>query len=203
MAMLAGFETSATTLTWGLFCLVQHPHVQEKLYQDIMKHAPPEGEDITLEHVENMEYLHAYFNEVLRMYPSIAKTERRNLNPEKIEGVLVPAGTRFRMNIALVHRHPKYWDEPESFNPDRWINVSKAEQERRRFAYMPFGAGARDCIGKNLATMEIRLVICALARAFYIELAPSQRDTKFKIVSDIVLKMSPLVKIVVKKRNSS
>jgi cytochrome P450 len=54
-----------------------------------------------------------FLNEVLRLYPSNAQTDRRNLKPELIEGVLVPAGTRFRMNIALVH-HPKYWDEPES-----------------------------------------------------------------------------------------
>jgi cytochrome P450 len=199
---IAGFETSATTITWALFALVKHPDVQQRLADDIEKHAPSlTVQDITIQHVEKMEYLNAYFQEVLRLYSTVGQTNRKCRRHETLAGVDLPAGTRFVIPFGLLHRHPKYWDKPDLFQPERWLNMTKEEQERRRFAYMPFGAGNRDCIGKSLALLEIKLVVAAIVRAFNVQLAPSQRDTEFTFVSQVVMKMNPLLKIVVKKRN--
>jgi cytochrome P450 len=198
---IAGFETSATTITWALFALVKHPDVQQRLADDIEKHAPSlTVRDITIQHVEQMEYLNAFFQEVLRLYSTVGQTNRKCRRHETLAGVDLPAGTRFVIPFGLLHRHPKYWDKPDLFQPERWLNMTKEEQERRRFAFMPFGAGNRDCIGKSLALLEIKLVVAAIVRAFHVQLAPSQRDTEFTFVSQVVMKMNPLLKIVVKKR---
>jgi cytochrome P450 len=200
---IAGFETSATTITWALFALVKHPDIQCRLADDIEKHAPSlTVQDITIHHVEKMEYLNAFFQEVLRLYSTVGQTNRKCRRNETLAGVDLPAGTRFVIPFGLLHRHPKYWDQPDLFLPERWLNMTKEEQERRRFAYMPFGAGNRDCIGKSLALLEIKLVVAAIVRAFHVQLAPSQRDTDFTFVSQVVMKMNPLLKIVVKKRGA-
>jgi cytochrome P450 len=200
---IAGFETSATTITWALFALVKHPDIQCRLAEDIEQHAPSlTVPDITIHHVEKMEYLHAFFQEVLRLYSTVGQTNRKCRRNETLAGVDLPAGTRFVIPFGLLHRHPKYWDKPDLFLPERWLNMTQEEHERRRFAYMPFGAGNRDCIGKSLALLEIKLVVAAIVRAFHVQLAPSQRDTEFTFVSQVVMKMNPLLRIVVKKRGA-
>ena len=144
--MIAGHETTSTWLHWGLYALVKHPDVQERLYEEVIKYSSTDQSlDVTIEQTEQMEFLGAFLQEVLRMYPPVGTLIRYNAFEEKWHGVTIPRDTRLFMVPHLMHRHPKYWDDPETFMPERWINVSAKEAERRRFAFIPFSAGGRNC----------------------------------------------------------
>jgi cytochrome P450 len=198
--LMAGHETTGTWMSWAFYALSKHPDIQEKVYQDIMKHVSSPDAEITLKDIENMDYFKAFLQEVLRLYPPAGQIFRKTSKPEVVNGVNIPIGTRMRVVIYLLHRNPKYWDNPEEFRPERWLNISETETERRRFAFVPFSGGFRNCIGQRMATMKVHLVMSHLLREFIILVAPSQRDVKFVFESLVVLRAVPDYKIVVKKR---
>ena len=180
--------------------MAKNPDLQERLYQNVQEHAPSTVERIGVEQVGKMEYLAAFLQEVLRLYPPAGYIPRINRFKEILDGVEVPAGTRIGLAPHLLHRHPKYWDDPETFNPDRWINVSDKEAERRRFAYFPFGVGGRNCIGQYFATLEAQMIVAAIARAFRVEIAPSQKETEHTFSTRITMKSKPLLRLKVHER---
>ena len=212
--VLAGHETTAVWSYWSMYVLAKYPDIQELVYQDVIKHAPPiqsnDGdnggesdtlEPITLEQAIKMEYLAAFLQEVNRLYPAIARIRRVTAQTEHFAGTAIPAGTRLIIAPFLLHRHPSYWDDPLTFRPERWINVGKEDAERRRFAYLPFSAGSRACIGQHFATLEAQFMLAPLIRAFCMDIAPSQRDTKFEFASLVTMQANPDIKVVVQKRN--
>jgi cytochrome P450 len=101
----------------------------------------------------------------------------------------------------LLHRHPKYWDDPDEFKPERWLEKGEEFMSRIRFAFLPFSAGGRNCIGQRFATMEAKLIMAELIRSFVFQIAPSQAKTKFEISNLIVMRTKPSLKVVVKSRD--
>jgi cytochrome P450 len=198
--LMAGHETTGTWMSWAFYVLSKYPDSQEKVYQDIMMHVSSPDAEISLKDIENMNYFKAFFQEVLRLYPPAGQIFRKTSKTEIVNGVNIPTGTRMRIVIYLLHRNPKYWDNAEEFRPERWLNVSAAETERRRFAFIPFAGGFRNCIGQRMATMKVHLVMSHILREFIIMAAPSQRDVKFMLESLVVLRSVPDYKIVVKSR---
>jgi len=104
---------------------------------------------------------------------------RENAATENFAGYQVPPKTRIIIPPFLLHRHPLYWDDPHEFRPERWIDASEEDRNRRRFSCVPFSAGLRNCIGQNVATFEALLNVAPLVRAFRIQVAPSQRNIEF------------------------
>lgn len=200
--LLAGHETTSTWIYWACYALAKHPDIQDRLYSDIVNHAGSNTDGpILLEQTERMDYLQAFMQEVLRLYPPAGIIFRRNTDNEEIAGYTVPSGTRFAIPVHILHRHPHYWDEPETFSPERWLNVTEDERERRRFAFLPFSGGIRNCIGQRFATYEAQLILAPLVRAFQIRIAPSQRDVQHTFSSFITMKAKPALKIVCQERN--
>jgi cytochrome P450 len=197
--LMAGHETTATWLYWALFTFTKHPDVQEKVYQDVMKYASSNGE-IGIDDTAKMIYMNAFLQEVLRLYPPGGWFFRGNTKEEVFDGKVIPANTRIVISPILLHRHPTYWDNPDDRLPERWMNVSAEENERRRFAFLPFSAGGRNCIGQLFATLEVQMIVAHLVRAYRFELSPSQRDTEFKMSSFVTTFMKPEFKIVLKQR---
>ena len=143
-----------------------------------------------------MEYFDSFLKEVLRLYPPVGLQMRRTAFDENWKGFVIPAKTRFMIPVHLLHRHPKYWKDPEVFRPERW---SSGDEPTHKFAYIPFSAGGRYCIGQRFAQMEAKLIMANI-RAFQIQLAPDQRDTEFTFTVTITTKSKPNVKIVAKPR---
>ena len=202
--IFAGHETTQTWCYQAIYSMCQYPDIQEKVYQDIAKHVKP-CEKITLEHVEKMEYFHAFLQEVLRMYPPIGAFPRVSTQVESFgTKYKIWPGTRILISVYLLHHHPKYWKDPETFLPERWIFKSDEEKEKFmsdiRFAFIPFSAGGRNCIGQRFATIEAKLILAELIRSFTFAVAPSQSDTKFTLTSFVALKTKPRLKVVVKER---
>jgi len=195
--LLAGHETTSTWCNWAVFALCKYPDVQEKVYKDILKHAK-DGE-ISLQLIEDMIYFNAFIKEVLRMFPPAGFIVRYPIEETSFKGVTIPAGTRLTIPIHLLHRHPLYWEDPDSFKPERWLKDEKPYSHSH--AYLPFSAGPRHCIGKLFAQMEAKLILVPLIREFQFQLHPSQVDTTFTFTSFITMKAKPDVKVCIRSRN--
>ena len=197
------YQTTSTWCYWVVYALSKNLKIQEKVHDDVSKYSPGSDGDICAEHVEKMDYLRAFLQEVLRLYPPAGFIPRITRFREVLDGVTVPPSTRVIVAPHLLHRHGKYWDDPESFLPERWLSVSEEEAARRRFAFLPFSLGGRNCIGQYFATLEAQLIVAALVRAFRFEIASSQRELDHTFTSFVTMKSKPLLRFVVHERMST
>ena len=160
--VVAGHETTASALNWTWYLLSQHPEADAKLHAEIA--AAPEVQAASLDQVQALAYTSQVVNEALRLYPPGWLLSRRTIEPDVLGGFEIPAGTDVLLSPYLLHRHPRYWKEPEAFRPERFD--AEHEAERPRFAYMPFAAGPRHCIGETFALYEMLMHLYKVARHY-------------------------------------
>mmetsp|Transcript_20202 Transcript_20202/g.43907 ORF Transcript_20202/g.43907 Transcript_20202/m.43907 type:complete len:520 (-) Transcript_20202:1368-2927(-) len=197
--LVAGHETTSTLCVWAIYCLIKNPKKQKLVFDDIMNHAPKDG-PITLESLERMSYFEAFLNEVLRMYPPVGMIVRNTSEWVNLFGENIPPHTRIMIPIYLLHRNPKYWTDPESFKPERWLSTNERDPKFHHFAYLPFSAGARNCIGQRFAMWEAKLILAPIIREFEMMLSPSLDGVDIKLVSFVTIKSIPSIKICAKQR---
>lgn len=174
----AGHETSANGLTWTLYLLSQHPDIRARMEQevdDVLRGKKPGVED-----VRRLPYVHQVIQESLRLYPPAWAIGREAIGPDEIDGYPIRKKYQMLMSSYALHRNPRYWKDPETFDPDRFL--PEKVKERHRFAYLPFGGGPRFCIGNNFALMEMQLVLAMITQQFRLELLP-----------DHPIKMEPVI----------
>lgn len=165
---LAGHETTSNALMWTWYLLSQHPEVETKLHaelDEVLGGATPAAAD-----VPRLEYTRRVLTESMRLYPPAYLIGRTPINNFKLGPYLIKKGSPVLVSPYIVQRDPRYYEEPERFNPDRWAAESFAD--RNRFTYFPFGGGPRTCIGEGFAWMEGILVIAAIAQRWRMELEP-------------------------------
>lgn len=143
---LAGHETTANALTWSLFLLAAQPELQEEL-ADEAKAALGEGEDDVADRVPR---LRLFLMESMRLYPPVPRFDRQAVAPDRLGEWEVKAGDIISIWPWLLHRHRRYWEDPDAFDIDRFATKGS----RHRFQYLPFGAGPRTCVGAQFATAE-------------------------------------------------
>lgn len=168
--LLAGHETTALTLTWALTLLSQHPDVETTLLnklQTVLGERPPTPADLPQLH-----YTDWVIREAMRLYPPIWAMGRYVASDCEIGGYPITAGSNVVISQYIVHRDPRWFDEPTRFKPERWAN--DLAKRLPPFAYFPFGGGSRVCIGKAFAMMEAVLVLATLMQQFHLELLPGQ-----------------------------
>jgi unspecific monooxygenase len=160
--ILAGHETTATALFWSLYLLVLDPATQEQLASEVKSATVNGALDI-----ERLKFTRAVVDETLRLYPPAFLIARAAAAPDTIAGM--PVRKRDVILIApwLLHRHEKLWREPNAFIPSRFMQATPPPD---RFAYLPFGVGARVCIGAHFALVEATLALAKLIGAFRVEL---------------------------------
>lgn len=168
--MLAGHETSANALSWTLALLSKHVEVRNRLEAEL--DAVLGGRVPGLEDLPKLRYVRQVLDEAMRLYPPAWSFSRCSMSADRIMGFDVPKDQIVLMSSYLTHRHPLFWDNPESFDPDRFR--PEHEKERPRFAYFPFGGGPRLCIGNNFALMEMTLVLADLLQKFRVNLSAGQ-----------------------------
>ncbi len=179
--LLAGHETTANALTWCWYLLSQHPDVEARLHAEVDAVAP--GRPLTADDVPHLAYTRAVVSEGMRLFPPAYIVGRRAIAPWPVPGTdwVLPTGTLVLASQYLLHRDPRYWSEPERFRPERWLPSQAADRDgaarepRERFAWFPFGAGTRICIGEGFAWMEATLVLATLARRWAFRLVPGHR----------------------------
>jgi len=154
--MLAGHETTANALTWTWHLLSKHPEVEARLHEEIGDRAPAP------EDIPNLRYTEMVFAESMRLYPPAWVIGRMALQDVEIGGFTIPRGSIVIVSPYLMHHHPRYFPDPDVFDPTRFTPEAKAS--RPKFAYFPFGGGPRVCIGEGFAWMEGVLLIATLAQ---------------------------------------
>ncbi len=164
----AGHETTARTLTFAWYALAAHPHVAQCLHAELDQ-LPPERA-LTVDDLHRLPYTLQVIKETLRLYPPAPVYMRDAIAEDVLGGYRIPAGTAIMLSPYFTHRHPDFWDDPLSFDPDRW--TPEAEAARHPQAYHPFAAGQRICIGNNFSLLESHLLLALLARRFRPSLLP-------------------------------
>ena len=164
----AGHETAANTLTWALYELSQHPEVEHRLWQEI--ETVLHGKHPTVADLPQLPYARMVIDETLRLYPPVSVLTRHALADDNICGYHIPAHSEVTANIYAVHRHLAYWEQPEIFNPDRFLPDNPCEGART--AYLPFGSGPHLCIGKSFALMETQILLTMIVQRYQLQLAP-------------------------------
>jgi cytochrome P450 len=168
--LTAGHETMGAALSWTWYLLGQHPQVQKDLHDEVS--GKLRGCSPTLDDLPDLPLTKAVFEEALRLYPPAWGQPRESIRPDEINGFPIPARAIITLNQYVTHRHPDFWDEPETFKPELFL---PGQAERRyRFAYFPFGGGPRVCIGNTFAQLEGPLVVAAVIQQFQVELVPGQ-----------------------------
>jgi cytochrome P450 len=163
---LAGQETTALTLTWAWYLLAQHPEDEKRLWQelaDVLGERTPEAAD-----VPQLRFTEMIAKESMRLYPPAYVVGREAVGDCEIGGFYVPARTQLFMPTWVVHRDPRFFDEPDKFKPERW--TPEFINDLPKYAYFPFGGGPRVCIGNSFAMMEIVLLLATIAQKFRLEL---------------------------------
>jgi enediyne biosynthesis protein E7 len=168
--IVAGHETTASALNWCWYLLSQHPQAAARLHAEI--DAAAEIAAPSLSQMEVLTYTQQVVNEVLRLYPPGWALSRRTINADVLGGYPVPAATEVVLPLYLLHRHPGFWQEPETFAPERF--APEHEAERPRFAYMPFAAGPRHCIGETFALYEMLMHLYKVARHYRLVYVPDR-----------------------------
>jgi len=167
---IAGHETTAVAMSWIWYVLSQHPAEEAKLHAEldaVLGARAPGQKDI-----EKLVFTRHVVDEAMRLYPPAPGLSSRAVREsDELCGVRIPAGATVSVAPWLLHRHEALWDEPERFDPDRWERGGA----RHRFAYLPFGAGPRICIGQLMALNEIVLILATLAQRYRVRLAPGAR----------------------------
>ncbi|MEJ7625168.1 MAG: cytochrome P450 [Pyrinomonadaceae bacterium] len=166
--MTAGHETTAVALSWTWYLLSQHKDVERKLHAELADVLG--GRTPTFEDLPNLKYTLMIIEEALRLYPPVWILGRMAIGDDEIGGYQIKAGSEIILSPYITHRHADFWDEPEKFNPERFSPEESAA--RPRFAYFPFGGGARLCIGNNFALMEAQLILATVAQKFRLRLLP-------------------------------
>ncbi|MCS6843546.1 MAG: cytochrome P450 [Caldilineales bacterium] len=169
--LLAGHETTANALTWTFYLLSQHPEEAERLYAEVdqvLAGRPPTFDDLP-----RLTFARYVFQEALRLYPPAWSIARRSIEADMLGGYAIPGGTIVHINIYVLHHNPRYWEEPERFWPDRFDEAHS--EGRHRFAFIPFSAGPRKCIGDQFAMTEGLLILATVVQRLALDLAPGHR----------------------------
>lgn len=157
----AGHETTSNALTWAAHLLSQHPELAEKLYQEV--DSVLDGRPARFDDVRNLTYTAMIIKETLRLYPPAwVLIGREALEDVKIGAYIIPKGSRVFISPYVMHRLPRYWDEPERFYPERF--APEREAQISKYVYLPFGGGPRICIGNSFAMMEAILALATMAQ---------------------------------------
>jgi cytochrome P450 len=166
----AGHETTANALTWAWYLLAQHPEKFAQLAEELAQVL--QGRTPSLHDLAKLPYTDMVIKEAMRLYPPAWVMNRQAVAATTIGGYTIPAGSLVFMSPYTMHHHPRYFEHPNDFVPERW--TPEFEKQLPKFAYFPFGGGPRICIGNQFAMMEARLILATIAQHWQMELVPGQ-----------------------------
>jgi cytochrome P450 len=166
--LAAGHETTANTMSFTLHLLSRHPATERAVMEEVTRvlgDAP-----LTLEHLPQLELTERVIKESMRLLPPVWMMERENIEDDVLGGYTAKAGTVIGISPWVLHRDARIWPNPEGFDPDRWL--PEIEKTRPRYAYLPFGAGPRVCIGAGFAMTEAKVLLALIVRRAKLSLVP-------------------------------
>ncbi|XP_049519118.1 cytochrome P450 3A4 [Dermacentor silvarum] len=201
--LAGGFETTATTLAFLLYELARHPEEQDNLYQEVKSQLTESSVHLGYDDVQKLKRMDAVISECLRLYPPIVLfTARVCARDTPIAGYTMPAGAHVILPTWHVHHNPNIWPEPHKFIPDRFLSDSGQEERRHAAAYVPFGLGPRECIGRRFALLELKTVLAKLVRTYVFSVCDDADDPIKLTVPTVTLNPVRNIKLRVTRRSS-
>ncbi|XP_078382584.1 cytochrome P450 4c3-like isoform X2 [Oculina patagonica] len=169
-----GHDTTAAGITWTLYLLGRHPNIQQRVYEEVQTFFDGCPETLTVEDLKEFRYLECVLKEAQRIFPPVPFYSRTTTEDCLLGGYITPKGTTVGISSFQLHRNPEVWPAPLEFNPDRFLPENS--QGRHTYAFLPFSAGPRNCIGQRLALLEEKLVVAYVLRHFCINSTQTYGD---------------------------
>jgi len=166
--IVAGHETTASTLNWTWYLISQHPEVEQRLANELKTLTTA----FEFDDLPKYPYARQIIEEAMRLYPAGWSLSRKALRDDRLGDYFVPAGTELHVPPYFIQRHPVLWEEPDRFNPDRFRPENS--KHRHRMAMIPFSAGPRNCIGTHFARIEMQIHLMTIARCLRLEYVASR-----------------------------
>ncbi|GAB6033127.1 Cytochrome P450 4V2 [Chamberlinius hualienensis] len=179
MFMFAGHDTTSSGISWTLYNIARFPEIQQKIHDelDIVLGSEP-VDDISSESLKDLRYLECVIKESLRLFPPVPFFSRMLQKDTVICGYTVPASTNVTFLVQQIHTDPKHWPDPHTFDPDRFLPHNAAH--RHPYAFIPFSAGSRNCIGQRFAMMELKTVMAHVLHRYTLK-----TETKLETVKKL------------------
>ncbi|CAN9510230.1 unnamed protein product [Ophioblennius macclurei] len=194
--MFEGHDTTAAAMNWAVHLIGSNPEVQNKIQQELQEVLGSSDRPISTDDLKKLRYLECVIKESLRLFPSVPFFGRTLREDCHINGFKVPKGATGLVVTYALHRDPRYFPEPEEFRPERFLPENSVG--RPPYAYIPFSAGLRNCIGQRFALMEEKLVLASILRSFNIEAC--QKREELNPVGDLILRPEKGIWIKLEKR---
>uniref|UniRef100_A0AAT9UUQ0 Cytochrome P450 4NW1 n=1 Tax=Maconellicoccus hirsutus TaxID=177089 RepID=A0AAT9UUQ0_MACHI len=189
--MFEGHDTTSMAITWALFMIASHEDVQERLQEEMQQVFGDSDRDATLQDLHQLNYLEMVIKESLRLYPSVPYISRMLTTDLKIRNYVIPSYTNVAIPPYLVHRNPNIYPDPEKFIPERFS--PQIAKERHPYAYIPFSAGFRNCIGQKFAILEEKVVLSTILRK--LKLNTITKKGELKTLPQMILRSDPKIEM--------
>ncbi|KAL6446209.1 hypothetical protein ACFW04_001080 [Cataglyphis niger] len=175
--MFAGHDTTAVAITWTLFLLGNNLEHQENVHEELENVFKDSKTPASLKELSQLKYLDRIIKETLRLFPSVPLISRQLTENVKIGDHMLPKDTTVLLGISLMHRNPEVWSEPKKFDPDRFLPDNS--KHRNPYAYVPFSAGPRNCIGQRFALLEEKTILTAILRKWRVKSVKTMETVQY------------------------
>lgn len=177
--MIGGFDTTAMAASFALHLLGNHPEAQAKVHDELdAVFGSDDQRPVTTEDIKQLKYLDCVIKEALRLYPPIPLIARELGEDTTIEKYTIPKGSISLVLIYFMHRHPRFFPQPNAFVPERFL---EADKERHPFLYIPFASGSRNCIGQKFAQLEDKILLAQILRRFKVQSQIPNEDLQMSL----------------------
>nr|XP_022915869.1 cytochrome P450 4C1-like [Onthophagus taurus] len=194
--MFAGHDTTTGAICWSLFVFANNPDIQEKVYEEVKNVLHDKKVPTAISELNEMRYLECCIKETLRLYPSVPNIGRSIVEDITLDGYRIPKGSDCIIHIFDSHRNPEIFPNPEKFDPDRFLPENSIK--RHPYAYIPFSAGPRNCIGQKFAMYEEKTLLASIIRSF--KILPVDTMDSVKLKFELILRPVDGMKIRLEKR---
>ncbi len=194
---LAGHETTAIALSWACYLIAQNPDIETKLaaeLQAVLGERAPTPEDLP-----RLRYTEMVLKEAMRLYPAVWGIGRRAVEECELGGYRVPAGSNIFILQWRTQRDPRFFPDPERFDPERWRDDPVRSGKIPRFAYFPFGGGPRVCVGAAFAMMEATLLLAMIQQKYHLEVVPGH---PIEIFASVTLRPKHGIRVIPQRRTA-
>ncbi|XP_060658433.1 cytochrome P450 4p1-like [Drosophila nasuta] len=197
--MFEGFDTTSIGLTFALMNMSLHADKQEFCYQEVNEYIKDDLSNLDINQISKLKYLDCFVKETMRMFPSVPSMGRQTVRETELtNGLILPARTQVTLHVYDIHRNSKHWDSPDEFQPERFLPENS--KDRHTYAFIPFSAGQRNCIGQKFAMLEMKTLLIVVLKHFKILPLFDPKDLVFN--RGITLRTSNNIKVKLVRRSN-